>query len=353
MPVEDVISQLIEEGRQLHREGRHEHALRKYQKAIEHAHAHHDPRFVALLHLAAAEHRDCDRYHHAVELLLVALQFFTYDGNSNDEVPEGLLRARAEIKKLLAIIIEDVYGPRRPQVLQLLEESRREFAALNEPLAEANILDHIGGCYTTLGNLEAAELSLTAAYDKARAGSATQLESWILNSFARLAIKRADYGAAFDYADQALSRAQSIADAESEADALVVRSSVFQRTMQLPEARQSAERALALYIDIQDRRRSIRARRQLARVLALQGEQPRARTVLEEALHIASLLFLYGDQCAIHLQLGELELSEGNIIAVYSHISAARNVADTNDLFDLVDRADQLSRRVKLQERRQ
>src|SRR2546421_9820303 len=95
------IRELIERARQHHLKGQHSLSLQCYQKAIEFASQ--APAWMPILFArAGGEHRDCDNYFHAIDLMLAALQLVP------DE--EAAWPLRAEIKKLLAITFKDVYG---------------------------------------------------------------------------------------------------------------------------------------------------------------------------------------------------------------------------------------------------
>ena len=68
------IKTLIDQGADFHRQGRHALALQCYQKAITSARPSGDAGLMAfLLAQAGGEHRDCDNYYHAADLLLAAL----------------------------------------------------------------------------------------------------------------------------------------------------------------------------------------------------------------------------------------------------------------------------------------
>src|SRR5258708_3678786 len=112
--VESEIQRLIDEARQYHERGQHLLSLRTYQKAM--TYLPQDPGWTLLLLLeTAGEHRDCDNYTRAVELLVIALSI------TPDTQTENNLLLRAQVKKYLAISFRDIFGPRRLDVLALLE----------------------------------------------------------------------------------------------------------------------------------------------------------------------------------------------------------------------------------------
>lgn len=97
---------------------------------------------------------------------------------------DDFIELRAGIKKILAINLKDIFGPRKPEDLTLLKESLEDFAKLNKPSQEANLLQHIGGVNLSLGYLEEADRVLSAALQKARSSDDLQLQGWILRGMA-------------------------------------------------------------------------------------------------------------------------------------------------------------------------
>ena len=98
---EDRLLSLIEQCRSFHRRGQHVRALDCYRQCIAEAASGHNPLVLAmLLAEAGGEHRDCDNYDHAIELLVAALALIPADDPA--AVP-----VRAEAKRLLAITFAD------------------------------------------------------------------------------------------------------------------------------------------------------------------------------------------------------------------------------------------------------
>lgn len=348
MGVEDILAEikaLMEQGQRHHERGQHLLSLQCYQKAIPLAAPLGDASLMAaLLQHAGSEHRDCDNYHHAVELLVAALAL----------VPdiEEAIPLRASIKKVLAITFKDVFGPYKPEVLQLLEESRADYVHLGYEGQEANVLQHIGGVYIQTGRYAEADGVLQEALRKARAARDEQLVGWILDDMAELEIERNEWGTALEMARQARRKAQSVGDKEAEADTWITEGRVLLRMDQTDEALAAVGKALALYTDNQNLRRTIRARRHVARVLVRQGHLDDAVATLEAAMDTAARLDLRRDQAILHLDLGDVELARRNYGLAHQHTARARGLADDENLPDLLDNADDLLCRCHDEERR-
>jgi len=348
MGIEDVLAEikaLMEEGQRYHERGQHLLSLQCYQKAIPMAASLGDAGLMAiLLQHAGSEHRDCDNYHHAVELLVAALAL----------VPdvEQAIPLRASTKKILAITFRDVFGPYKSEVLQLLEEARADWVQLKNEGQEANVLQHIGGVYIQTGRYAEAVGILQEALRKARAANDEQLVGWILGDMAELEIERSDWGTALELTRQARHKAESVGDKEAEADTWVTEARVLLRMGQAEEALAAAEKALALYTDNHNLRRTVRARRHIAKVL-LKLERPGdAVAALEKAMDTAARLDLRRDQALLHLDLGEIELQRRNYGLAHQHAVRARSLADEENMPDLLDQADDLLRRCQEEEHR-
>jgi tetratricopeptide (TPR) repeat protein len=338
------IKGLIDQGGGYHRQGRHAFALRCYQKAITLARPLDDNGLIAyLLAEAGSEHRDCDNYHHAADLLVAALAI----------VPnvESTLELRGSIKKLLAIVFEDIFGPQKPEVLKLLDESRQDYVRSSNVGQEANVLQHIGGCYIQLGRFAEADRVLTEALRKAAAASDVQLQGWIYDNMADLEIERNNWGQALEYTRTARDRAQAAQDLEGEGDTWVNEARVLLRMGHDEDALVAAHRALAIFIENQNLRRTIHARRQIAKGLVRLKRVDEALAALNEAMQTAARLDLRRDQTIVHLDLGQIELERQNYGLAHGHGVNARALADAEGLNDIVGEADDLLRRCYTKER--
>lgn len=348
MSVEETLAEikvLMEQGQRHHERGQHLLSLQCYQKAIPLAAPLGDASLTAvLLWHAGSEHRDCDNYHHAVELLVAALAL----------VPdvEEAIPLRASIKKVLAITFKDVFGPYKPEVLQLLEESRSDYMHLGHEGQEANVLQHIGGVYIQTGRYAEADGVLREALRKTQAAGGEQLVGWILDDMAELEIERNEWGTALEMARQARRKAESVGDKEAEADTWITEGRVLLRMGQTDGALAAAEKALSLYANNQNLRRTIRARRHVAKVLIKQERLDDAIATLEAAMDTAARLDLRHDQALLHLDLGELELARKNYGLAHQHAARARGLADGENLPDLIDSAEELLHRCREEETR-
>jgi len=330
-----AISKLIEQGQRYHEQGQHALSLEQYQEAITLARPLEDVALTAyLLQCAAGEHRDCDNYHHAVDLLLIALTIV-------QDIDE-LIELRASINKSLAITFKDIFGPQKPEVLQLLNEALAGCVQLGNQGQEANLLQHIGGVYVQLNRLAEADRTLTEAFDKARANNDIQLQGWILDNLAELEIERNEWGLALEYTRNARDKVCTVGDAEGEADTWITETRILVRMGQLEEAPDAAKHALELYIKNKNLRRSVRARRHIAKILVKSGQIDEAVATLHEAMKTATRLDLRHDQTILHLHLGAIELERRNYDLVDEHAVQARALAENEALEDLVVEADYL-----------
>jgi tetratricopeptide (TPR) repeat protein len=340
----EEIQRLIEDGHRYHERGQHALSLECYQKAIQRAVPLGDRGLMAyLLRHAASEHRDCDNYQHAADLVLAALAMV--------EGVDELIELRASIKKLLAITFSDIFGPRKPEVLKLLQESREEYAQVGDVGQEANVLQHIGGNYVALGQLAEGDGFLMDALNKACEADDVQLQGWILNTMAGLEIERGEWGLALEYARNAREKVLTVEDTEAEGDTWVTEARILRRMGHADEALQAAQRALDLYTNNENRRRSIRARRHIAKVLVAQEDLDEAVTMLEEAMHTATRLDLRRDQAIVHLQWADIERARQNYGLAHEHAIRARALAEDEGLDDLADAADDLLRQCREEER--
>lgn len=340
----ETIKKLIEDGHRYHEQGQHRLSLQQYQKAIELAVGLRDRGLTAyLLQNAASEHRDCDNYHHAVDLLLTALVLVDTDSE--------LVGLRASIKKLLAITFVDIFSPHKPEVLQLLEEARADYVALADPGQEANVLQHMGGAYLALDQLDKADTLLAEALNKAREANDLQLQGWILNNLAGLEIEQNEWGIALEYARNARDKVATVQDTEAIADTWVTEARVFVRMGQLDRALLAAQTALELYTRNQNLRRTIRARRHVAKVLVKLGRIDEAVAQLQEALKTAIRLDLRHDQAVLYLNLGEIELDRQNYGLAQEHAVEARTLAEGESLDKLSAEADDLRQRSEQRKR--
>lgn len=339
------VKTLMEEGQRLHEQGRHLLSLQCYQKAITLAAPLGDAGLMAaLLQHIGSEHRDCDNYHHAADVLVAALAL----------VPgvEEAIPLRASIKKILAITFEDVYGPYKPEVLQLLEEARTDWEHLKHEGQEANVLQHIGGVYIQIGRWAEADRVLQDALRKARAADDEQLIGWILDDMAELEIERNEWGIALELSRQARKKAEQVGDKEAEADTWITEARVLLRMGHAEEALAAANRALTLYIENHNLRRTIRARRHIAKILAHQDQLAEAIQALDHGMDTAARLDLRRDQALLHLDLGNLELQRRNYGLAHQHAVRARALAEEENMPDLLEQADDLLRRCLEEEKR-
>lgn len=334
---QEELQRLLEECGRYHQEGRHRLSLRCYQKAMTLVAPSGDATTMAyLLSAIGIEYRDCDDYHHAVELLVTALTI----------VPrvEETVELQASIKKKLAIVFEDIYGPKKPEVMQLLAESRNDYRRLKDLGQEANVLQHIGGSLVQLNRLKEAERALTEALEKARAANDIQLEGWIYDNLADLEVERNDWGMALEYSRTARERAQAISDLEGEGDTWVNEARIRMRMGHPKDAFENAVRALDLYTEAKNQRRTIRARRHVAKALVDLGRAEEALETLNRALKTAVALDLWHDQALVHLDIGKIELKRRNFGLANRHGVEARALAETQGLDDLLEEADDFLR---------
>lgn len=339
------IKDLVHQGAEYHREGRHALSLQCYQKAITLARPLEDAGLTAyLLGAAGGEHRDCDNYHHAADLLLAALAI------APDA--EETLQLRAHIKKVLAITFADIFGPQKPEVLQLLEESRQDYVRSGNVGQEANVLQHIGGCYTQLDRLSEADSTLVEALRKAQIDNDGQLQGWIYDDMADLEIERNNWGLALEYTRTARARALVVPDLEAEGDTWVNEGRVLLRMGHAEDALAATQHALDVYLQNQNLRRTIRARRHIAKVLVSLKQIDQAVAVLHEAMQTAARLDLWRDQVLVHIDLGQVELDRKNYGLAHTHSVNARALAEAEELDTLIAAADELLRVCRERERR-
>lgn len=336
--LQEELKRRLEECVRYHQEGRHRLSLRCYQQVMALVAPSGDAATMAyLLSAIGIEYRDCDDYHHAAELLVTALTI----------VPrlEETMGLQASIRKKLAIVFEDIYGPQRPEVLQLLKESLEDYRQLGEIGQEANVLQHIGGSLVQLKQLNEAERVLTEALEKAHAAGDIQLEGWIFDDLADLEVERNDYGMALEYTRKAREKARSVGDLEAEGDTWVNEARV-QLRMEYPEtALEHAERALKLYTEAKNQRRTIRARRHVAKAYIRLDKLDDAHAALERAIRTAVGLDLPRDRVLLLLDLGSVELEQRNLGLAHQHAVEARALAEQEGMSDLVDEADELLRK--------
>jgi tetratricopeptide (TPR) repeat protein len=341
----DEIKKLMEQGHHHHERGQHRLALQYYQKAIPLAATLGDGGIMAvLLAHAAGEHRDCDNYHHAIDLLVAALTLLP--------AMEDTIAMRAQIKKLLAITLTDVFGPYKPEVLELLRESRADYALLGYAGQEANVLQHIGGVHTQTKRFVEADNALREALQKARSVGDEQLVGWILDSMADLEIERDDWGTALELSREARVKARSVQDMEAEGDTWINEGRILLRMGQPEAALAAVEKALSIYTENQNLRRTIRARRHIAKVQVKMDKVNEATEALKLAMDTAARLDLRHDQALLQLDLGQIELSRKNYTLACEYAARARARAEEEDLPDLFDQADDLLYRCREEERR-
>lgn len=333
--LQEELQKLIEECARYHQEGRHRLSLQCYQKAMALIAPSGDTVATAyLLSAIGIEYRDCDEYHHAAELLVTALLIVP-----KTEETAGL---QASIKKKLAIVFEDIYGPQKPEVMQLLEESRNVYLQQKDLGQEANVLQHIGGSLVKLGRLIQAERVLTEALEKARAVGDVQVEGWIYDNLAGMEIERDDWGMALEYTRTAREKAHRVGDLEGEGDTWVNEARIQMRMGHPETALAHAEHALYLFTEAKCPRRSIRARRHVAKAYFKLEKMDDAIASLRKAMKTAAGLDLWHDQILLHLDLGAIELERRNLGFAHQHGIDARALAEREGMDDLVDEADEL-----------
>lgn len=338
--IQDIQS-LIESGRRFHRQGDHYRALQEYRKAFALVMASQNTGWMPMMYwLLGGEYRDCDEYHRAAEMLAAALAMLP----AGEQAPE-IVRLRASIRKTLAITLEDIYGARKPEVLQLLEEARQEFQQLGELGQVANVCQHIGGVYLAMDRLEQADAALEEGLTLTRQAGDEQLESWILDDIAHLEMKRGEYALALELAERARKKALAVGDREAEGDTWITEARVRLKMYHPQEALSAAQCALELYTENHNRRRSITARRTLAAVLMEMKHHDDAIGHLQKALRTARQLELNRDRAYVLLDTARLELARRNFGLAREHASEARRLAHSLDLDDLVAEADDLLRR--------
>lgn len=338
--VQDELQDLLQECARYHEEGRHRLSLNCYQKAMTLVAPSGDATIMAyLLSAVGMEYRDCDDYHHAAELLITALTILP--------AREETLELKASIKKKLAITFEDIYGPQKPEVMQLLEESCNDYRQQKNLGQEANVLQHIGGSLVQLNRLKEAERVLTEALEKARAAGDIQLEGWIYDDLADMEVERNDWGMALEYTRRARDKARSVGDLEAEGDTWVNEARVQMRMEHPEDALEHAGHALALYTEAKNQRRTIRARRHIAKAYVKLGKLDDAFTTLRKAMRTAAGLDLWRDQAMLHLDLGNVELQRRNLGLAHQYAIDARALAEREGMDDLVNDADELLRKCR------
>jgi tetratricopeptide (TPR) repeat protein len=344
MSVEEIYANILEQtdqASQYHRRGQHTLALQSYQKAIALAVTLGDSLLMAhLLAEAGGEHRDNDNYYHAIDLMLAALALVPDDPtNTTDTI--GL---RARIKKLLAITFNDVYGASKSEVIQLLEESRADFARIGDKGEEGNVLQHLGDSYVELGRLSEADGMLQEALQKASEVNNVQLQGWILNDMAALEIEKEEWGLALDYTLKARGKVCTVPDLEGEADTWVTEARIRLRMNQTEEALLAANHALEIYIQNKNLRRSINAYRYVAQAFNKQDNSEEAINVLQKAMRIAERLDLPHYQVLLYIDLGKTEVVRKNYGIACQHALKAKNIIKENDLQNIEGNVDELLR---------
>lgn len=340
---EDLAKQiqgLILAGQQYHVQGRHDRALEQYRKAIALAAPLGDAGLMALLlwH-AGTEYRDCDHYHHAAQLLGAALVMIP----QQIQEPQ-VIALRAGIQKGLAITFTDIFGPQKPELLELLQQSCQQFRQLGQDGQVANVLQHIGGLYTALGRYAEADAALCEALTLARKAGDEQLEGWILDDMSDLEMERGDYAMALELAERARAKARTVGDREAEGDTWVTEARVRLRMGHLDEALVAAQTALDLYTENHNVRRCIRAHRAMAAVLTEMKQYDKAAEHLARALRLATRLDLYRDQAYVHLELAKVEQRRRNLGLAAQHAADARQLAAEQGWDDLLEQADEILR---------
>jgi tetratricopeptide (TPR) repeat protein len=337
---EERLLELLKQCRSYHRRGQHVRALDCYRQCIAQAATERDPLLLAmLLAETGGEHRDCDNYDHAIELLVASLALIPDD---DDGAAASL---RAQTKRMLAITFGDKYGPEKPEVLMLLEESRADCVASGNLAGEANVLQHIGGCYLDLGRLEEADLTLGRALDKAAKADEEQLKGWIFNDMARLEFARDDWGQALELARRSRAIAVAEQDREAEAHTFMTEAQVQHRMGDWAGAMRLATQALTLYTGNDNLRSTILARRTLAQLAREHHDLAESRALLDQALNMATRLHLERLQIQIHLDLAELKIESHDYEAAHQHAITARSLAEEEHLEELLHEADDLLRR--------
>jgi tetratricopeptide (TPR) repeat protein len=339
---EERLLELLKQCRSYHRRGQHVRALDCYRQCIAQTVTEQNPLLLAmLLAEAGGEYRDCDNYDHAIELLVAALALIPAD-----DLAAASLRAQA--KRMLAITFGDKYGPEKPEVLTLLEESRADCVASANLAGEANVLQHIGGCYLDLGRLDEADLTLGRALEKAAKADEEQLKGWIFNDLARLEIARNDWGQALQLARRSRAIAVAEQDREAEADTFMTEAQAQHRMGDWAVSMRLATHALTLYTGNQNLRSTILARRKLAQLAREHHDLVESRALLDQALNTSTRLHLERIQIQIHLDLAELEIDSHDYDAAHQHAIAARSLAEEEHLEELLHEADDLLRRDEL-----
>jgi tetratricopeptide (TPR) repeat protein len=334
------IQVLMQAGHRYHEQGNHKQSLEQYRKAIALATPLGDAELMAILfwHTGIA-YRDCDNYHHAAELVGAALAMIPSELKERE-----LVSLRASIRKGLAIIFESIFGAQKPEVLELLEQSRQEFQEIGKDGQVANVLQHIGGLYIELERYDEAGATLQEALRLARKASDEQLEGWILGNLSDLEMEQGDYAMALDLAERSRQKAVNVGDKEAEGDTWVNEAYISKRMSHLDKALIAAQKALDIFTENHNLRRTISARRALAAVLREMKRHDEVVEQLNQALRIANRLDLYRDQARINLALAKSELARRNLGLVMKHATDARRLADEQDMYDLVEQADELLR---------
>lgn len=196
-----------------------------------------------------------------------------------------------------------------------------------------------------MNRLEQADAALEEGLTLARQAGDEQLESWILDDIAHLEMKRGEYVLALELAERARKKALAVGDREAEGDTWITEARVRLKMCHLDEALSAARRALDLYTENHNRRRSITARRILAAVLMEMKRHDDAIEHLQRALRSVRQLELEPERAYVFMDMARLELARRNFGLARHYASEARRLAESLGLDDLVAEADDLLRR--------
>ena len=222
----------------------------------------------------------------------------------------------------------------------MLEEAKLDCVTTGNLAAEANVLQHIGGCYLELGKLDEADRVLGEALEKATKAEAQQLTGWIFNDLARVEIQRNEWGQALELARRSRVIADITGDQEAEANTLMTEALVRSRMGHWTDSVKIATQALTLYTQNDNLRQTVHVRRHLSKLLNERQRFDEARAMLGEALRTAVRLHLERYQVLIHLDMAKLEIENRDYQAAHQHAVTARLLAEEEELTELLNEAD-------------
>lgn len=212
---------------------------------------------------------------------------------------------------------------------ELLQQAHAHFESVGDMLMLAECLGSEALLAYLTQKPEAQELAERAvAICRGMKPLPVTTEARLLAILAGIHVVNRDWDGAIRFYEEAIQRAESLADLRTLAKMYRGLSDAHREMGQMEAASRYAVRSVALLEVVRDRHLMARAENELGLILMAKGDRPAARQHLDRSLKLSEETNLDTGRSVVLLSLCELSLQEGNVVAAAQFADEALRVAE-------------------------